>query len=313
MAKTMSIVLLLGAAFLLVAAGEARCEAPTLLQWLQAAPAQWGPSGDFEGEKDEEGDSGGKKGELSLSGGFRMTMMGRHMHLTHFSSRPRQWPGGLFQHSQWDEDSEWYVTTQIGALRIEGEYPLMDKLTLRGTVLLGGTGSSIEYTVGTGNSYFSPLVETSAGFDTLTGWYPLDMFYGLEVSGTYELMKNFAAGARWSMGIGSAPTETLGFMGTFEGWYTFFSNDFDVFAEYTTDYGTPWAGIGLSLYEAWANMEDKWPLGTPVDYKFHWRETQWFQIVLGYKVELKSGHFMGVRMALVGQSSFSMEAGYKFM
>ncbi|MHC4599909.1 MAG: hypothetical protein ACYS47_12975 [Planctomycetota bacterium] len=311
MVKTLSIAFLLGAAFLLVAAEDARCEAPTLLSWLQAAPAQWGPSGDFEGEKEGEGESsGGKKGALTLSGGLRVTMAGRHLHLTHLSQRPRS--GGPFHHTHLDEDSDWYVTTQIGALRVEGTYPVMDKLTVRGTVLLGANGFSFEYRQGTGNTTYNPPWERSYGFDTLVGWYPLDMFYGLEVGATYELMENLSAGGRWSMHIGSAPSEEWSFMGPVEkGWYTFFGNDFDFFAEYTTEYGTPWAGLGISLYEAWIHTEDQ--DGSFSDYKLHLRETQWFQIVMGYKVELKSGHFIGVRMALVSQWSFSMEAGYKFM
>ena len=83
MAKKTTILLLLAALFGLAVPGVAR--------------AQWGPSGDFEGEKDDEGGSGGKKGDMSVSAGLRLTTFGRHMHLTHLSVRPR--PALPFMHT----------------------------------------------------------------------------------------------------------------------------------------------------------------------------------------------------------------------
>jgi len=304
---------------LFIAAGLAACavlalgtspalaDNSSITQWLDAVPGQFTPP-DEEGGASSEGLMDGK---LRISGGFALLSYGRLVKTTHVSGRPRT-AATFFQHTQADQDSTWYVVHRIGAFRISGDYALNEQIHLSASVLLGGIASTLEYRVGSGNTYVGGPTDYSATIETNVGWYPVDMFYGLVAGGTYSI-GDLNVGGRWTMHIGSSYFETaLMPYGLVNGYITIFTNDFDVLGSYKTDFGTPWVGLGLSIYECWSHQETEAAIPA-VDYKFHFREDQWVSVVAGYRLDLEKGHYFAVEFSLVSKWSMQFEFGYMFM
>ncbi|GEM_PF-3159215 len=303
------------AAALLAVAAPARGEGASVLGWLDAACGQWPveketATGTEDGGLD--GTASSEEKPFTLGAGFRMWIFARPIKTTHVSGRPRT-EATVWQHSQVDDDSSWFVVHRVGAIRLEGSYRMNESIRLSGAVLLGAQASTLEYRLGPGNAHLGGATNTevSLTIDSKVGWYPLDMYFGLEVEGSYRI-QDFSAKVRWSMNAASAYFEESWMLwGKVDGYITIFTNDFDVTAGYKTKFGTPYAGLGLSLYEGWSHQEEV-DDPTPADYKFHFRETQWFQVLAGYRVDLESGHFMAAEFSLVSQWSFRLEMGYKF-
>jgi hypothetical protein len=186
---------------------------------------------------------------------------------------------------------------------------------LTGAVLLGANATTLEFRMGDGNPMSWPgSPEFSANMDTDTGWYPMDMFYGIELGGTYAL-GDLSIGARLSTQIGSADFEETAFVGgLIAGNYTFFANDIDATLHYKTEYGTPFVGLGISIYEAWMYGEEQGTLNA-AQYQYHFREGewQWLKFLVGYRMKFKKGHYIALELAGVGLWSASLEAGFYFM
>lgn len=286
-------------------APAAHAEGTSLTSWLDAVPGQWGG-----GSGDASSDSVSGK-PLTVSGGMRLFVFARTLKTTHVSGRPRQW-SFPFQHTQTDDDSSWYVVHRVGAITITGDYALNRQMQVRAAVLLGAMAGTLEYRVGSGNPFFGGATDYSVVLDTKVGYYPLDMFYGLDLEGSYA-MGEFVVGARVLTHVGSAPFEESAMIwGVVEGWLTYLAFDTEVVASYKTKYGAPWAGLGMSLYRGWSHQETVAD-NTPEDYHFDFRESMPFSFVGGYRVESKDGLFIALEFAMIGKWSFGMEVGMKVM
>lgn len=279
----------------------------SLMSFLNDAPAV---SGDLRPIAADD-DGGGEKKPLSIRAGFRMVILGREIKATHVAGRPLQW-AGVWNSDQANQDAEWFVVHRYGAIRLGGDYILNEQIKLSGGVLLGANASTLEYRVGPGNDNGLGATDTSIEIDTEVGFYPLDMFYGLEVEGCFA-MQDFQVGARYRMTIASAPfDEHTIWYDTVEGWYTIWVNELAVVGKYKTPYGTPRLGVGISLYKAWSHQEEV-ASATPVDYHFLFRETQFIQFLVGHTVETKEGWYMSLEFQIIGPWGAEVEVGYKFM
>jgi hypothetical protein len=301
--------MLAAAALLALCAPAALAEDTSVTDWLGALPAQFAPPADA--KSGSGGGSGLMDGKLHISAGFALISYGRDAKTTHVSGRPRS-AATFFQHTQADQDSSWYMVHRIGALKFTGDYALNEQITLHAALMLGGNASIVEYRVGTGNTYVWSPADYSATIDTKVGWYPLDMFYGIALGGDFAI-GDLHVGGRWTTHIASAYFDTAimpyGFV---NGYVTIFTNDIDAIASYRTDFGTPSIGMGLSIYECWSHQETEAAVPA-VDYKFHYREEQWFSVLAGYRLELEEGHYFAVEIYLVSKWSLQFEVGYKFM
>jgi hypothetical protein len=291
--------------------GSASLQPDSWLRWAaEALAAQEGEGFTATAPPEAEGP---KVGQYKINVGFRLWILGRDLQATHVAGRPRQW-ASVWNNEQVDQDSEWFIVQRVGAIRIGGEYVLMPNMTLAGGILVGANASTLEYRIGPGNVRNGTNVDISSTLDTEVGWYPVDMYYGLEVEARYA-MQDFLFGARLQVQVASAPFDSamMAYAGkVIEGWITTFTNDLDLFAAYKTPYGTPRGGIGISIYECWSHQEEI-DTNNAAEYKFHFRETQWLKVLLGYRYETKDKFYFGLEFNIVAQWNCALEVGYQVM
>ncbi|MCU0722904.1 MAG: hypothetical protein MUC63_04710 [Planctomycetes bacterium] len=291
------------------ASAGSRLAPESWLGWLSSALAAQDPEG-FTSTAPAEA-AGPSVGQYRIQAGFRLWILARDLQTTHTAGRPKQW-SALWNNEQTDRDAEWFIVQRVGAIRIGGDYVLMKEITLSGGILLGATASTLEWRVGPGNDCAVSTSDASMTIDTEVGWYPVDMYYGIEAEGRYA-MQDFFFGARLQVQVSSAPFDSAGMSyGIVEGWITTFTNDLDLFAGYKTPYGTPRGGLGISIYECWSHQEEVAD-PTPADYKFHFREAQWIKVFLGYRYETKDKFYFGVEFSIIAQWCFGLEIGYQVM
>jgi hypothetical protein len=274
-----------------------------------ASPALAAPGGLWLGQWEdmggEEGASkGGAQGELRYGADLRFETRGRELKCTH--AHDDEHHGFLpTQHSQVNQDSEIYASTETLTLAGWVEWTAMDKLTVTGELRIGSSWSTVQYDQGPGNLMSFSTSNVEFNLDTNAG-FP---YFGLRIAAHYEITDELKAGAGWEFCYATAH-----FGPTFFGWslvngfYSFTEQALFAEVSYETEIATPYAGVALDFHNGWSVMKQrgggtrKWLLDT--------RETGPVSIFFGAHREFEGGPFVRIGFSLVGTWAARFTLGY---
>jgi len=260
-------------------------------------------------ETDESASNVTPKKQLEFGALLLLRTTGRGVQCSHARGPggPAFFPATPYQHSQVNQDAETYVTHTSVALAPYAVFQPMEKLTVRGRLLVGTAWATVQYEVGAGSNWgLATYPDTSSHLDTAPG-FP---YFGLEVEAAFEVMDKLSilGSWRWAYGTGGFDSSWFGWAIS-EGFYSFTEQALFVGAQYELDPVVPYLGLALNFHNGWTRLDDTLN-GSDRTWLLDYRETDHFSIVVGAFKEFESGHFVAVQFSFVAEFAASISVGY---